>query len=106
MIIMILDLYSAHISLKQRLKALYNITPTDLVKPLHNSTSWEAYKKGCHWRSSLGMQHSLAVHVPGTHFKYCWVDRGNRSQMPFPRVKRTSWGMGRTADLSIESRTP
>ena len=29
-----LDLYSAHISLKQRLKALYNIPPTDLVKPL------------------------------------------------------------------------
>ena len=29
-----LFLYSAHISLKQRLKALYNIPPTDLVKPL------------------------------------------------------------------------
>ena len=29
----------------------------------------------------------LAVHVPGTHFKYCWVGRGNMSQTPFPRVK-------------------
>ena len=34
-----------------------------------------------------------------THFKYCWVDRGNRSQTPFPRVQRSGQGRDRSRDL-------
>ena len=56
-----------------------------------NSSSWEAYKECCHWRKTLGILHSLAVHVPGTHFKYCWVDRGNRGKVSFPRIHRATW---------------
>jgi len=81
-----LFLYSAHISLKQRLKALYNIPPTDLVKPLPTQLPRKHTRSAATGAPSLSIQHLLAVHVPDTHFKYCWGDRGNRSQTPYPWV--------------------
>ena len=48
--------------MKQRLKALYNISPDGPGQTIANSTSWEAYKECCHWRDIL--RHSTFVSCP------------------------------------------
>ena len=46
------------------------VTPTDMVKPLTTQLPGNAYKEYCHWRKTLSILYLLAVHEPGTHFKY------------------------------------
>jgi len=58
-------IYRAHISHRnndsRRFTTYYY--PDGPGQTITNSTSWEAYKECCHWRKTLGIQHSLAVHV-------------------------------------------
>ena len=88
----------------EMLRALYTIiTPTGLCNPAPSQLPGKHTNVSRTQRASTlnNLTRSVICLWPGTHFKYCWVDRGKQSETPFPRVKRTSWGQGRTHDLLI-----
>ena len=59
------------------------ITPMELFQQLPTQFPGKHTRSAATDATSLGIQHSLAVHVPGIHFKYSWVDRRNRSKTLF-----------------------
>ena len=75
------------------------ITGTDLYTQEPTSTPRGVYKRAAtRERCNLGNQQFFHCLCVRTHFKYCWVNRGNGGKVSFPRIHRATWlGLESTA---------